>query len=146
QGTLGYGFATALGVKVAHPDKPVVSVNGDGGFMYNVQELATAVLHKIALVAIVFNDSAFGNVLRMQERYYGGRVIASELRNPDFVKLAESFGASGQRANDAKELRQAVRAALKHDGPTLIEVPVGPMPWVWDQLMLPRVRPRVAAA
>ncbi|MCA1553653.1 MAG: hypothetical protein LC737_04670, partial [Chloroflexi bacterium] len=104
QGTLGYGFATALGVKVAHPHTPVISITGDGGFMYNVQELATAVAHHIALITVVFNDNAYGNVLRMQKQNYGGRVIASELTNPDFVKLAESFGVSATRVSGANEL------------------------------------------
>lgn len=126
--TLGYGFATALGAKVAHPDKAVVSINGDGGFMYNVQELATAVLHKIGVAAIVFNDNRFGNVYRMQKENYGGRFIASELRNPDFVKLAESFGAVGARATSPSELRAALTAAFGRSLPTLIEVPVGEMP------------------
>ena len=140
QGTLGYGFATALGVKVAHPDRPVVSVNGDGGLMYTVQELATAVQQGIGLVAVVFADSAFGNVLRMQQQQHGGRVIASRLHNPDFVKLAESFGAHGERAESLPQLRQALRDGFNRPGPTLIEVPVGPMPSPWQYVMMPRVR------
>jgi acetolactate synthase I/II/III large subunit len=127
QGTLGYGFASALGVKVAHPDKPVLSINGDGGFMYNVQELSTAVLHGINLVSVIFADGAFGNVLRMQKELYGGRVIATELRNPDFVRLAEDFGAVGMRARDPQELRGALRKAFGLSRPVLIEVPVGEM-------------------
>jgi acetolactate synthase-1/2/3 large subunit len=142
QGTLGYGFATALGVKVANPDKPVLSINGDGGFMFTVQELSTAVLHKIGLVSVVFADGAYGNVLRMQKEMYGGRVIATELRNPDFVKLAERFGAAGARANDAGELQRAVSAAFRREGPTVIEVPVGPMTDPRSFTNLPRVRPR----
>ncbi len=141
QGTLGYGFATALGVKVANPDKAVVAISGDGGFMYNVQELATAVLHKIAIVIVVFVDGAFGNVLRMQKELYGGRRIAVDLRNPDFVRLAEAFGASAERASDPGELRRALRAALARTGPTLIEVPVGEMTRPWDYIHMPRVRP-----
>ena len=140
QGTLGYGFATALGVKVAHPDRPVVSVNGDGGLMYTISELATAVQQGIGLVAVVFADGAFGNVLRMQEQQHGGRVIASRLRNPDFVKLAESFGAHGERAAGLPQLRQALRDGFNRPGPTLIEVPVGPMPSPWKYVMMPRVR------
>ncbi len=138
--TLGYGFATALGAKVAHPDQPVVSINGDGGFMYNAQELATAVLHKINLVAIVFNDNSFGNVLRMQKEDYGGRVIATQLHNPDFLKLAESFGAIGTRAINPRELRTALAAALAHSGPALIEVPVGEMPRPHGFMQMTRVR------
>lgn len=128
QGTLGWGFPTALGVKIAHPDKPVLAIAGDGGFMFSVQELATAVQHQIGLVTIVFNDNAYGNVKRMQQTVYGNRVIASELQNPDFVKLAESFGAKGIRAHTSKELRKAIREGFAENGPTLVEVPVGEMP------------------
>ncbi|MCX6044689.1 MAG: thiamine pyrophosphate-binding protein [Chloroflexi bacterium] len=141
QGTLGWGFATALGVKVANPDKAVLSVNGDGGFMFTVQELATAVQHQISTVSLVFNDNAFGNVQRMQKLNYGNRVIATDLRNPDFVKLAEAFGAQGIRAKTPDEVRQAIRQGFATKGPTLIEVPVGEMPSPWSASFLPRVRP-----
>jgi acetolactate synthase-1/2/3 large subunit len=141
QGTLGWGFATALGVKVAHPGKPVLSITGDGGFLFTIQELATAVQHGIAAVTLVFNDGAYGNVLRMQKESYGNRVIGSELRNPDFVKLAEAFGAQGLRARTPDELRQALRKGFDAGGPTIIEVPVGEMPNPWPAFFLPRVRP-----
>ncbi|MEC8370088.1 MAG: thiamine pyrophosphate-dependent enzyme, partial [Pseudomonadota bacterium] len=75
QGTLGWGYATGLGAKVARPNTPVLSINGDGGFMFNVQELATAVRHNINLVAVVFNDGAYGNVQRIQKLSYGNRTI-----------------------------------------------------------------------
>ncbi len=140
QGTLGWGFAAALGVKAANPDRAVVSVSGDGGFMFNVQELATAVQHGIASISIVFNDNAFGNVRRTQKDDYNNRIIASELHNPDFVKLADAFGATGMRVYTANELRDAIRAALPKQGPTLIEVPVEEMPSPWPVAFLPRVR------
>jgi acetolactate synthase-1/2/3 large subunit len=88
QGTLGYGFQTALGVKVAHPGKPVVSITGDGGFLFGVQELATAVQYGIGLVTIVFNNEAYGNVRRDQETRYGNRLIGADLVNPEFLGLA----------------------------------------------------------
>ncbi len=131
QGTLGFGFATALGVKVAHPDRPVLSIAGDGGFMFNVQELATAVKHNINLVVCVFADGAFGNVKRMQKFDYGGKTIASDLHNPDFVKLAESFGVLGLRATTAEELQAQVEKGFAANRPTLIEIPVGEMPSPW---------------
>ncbi len=140
QGTLGASFACALGVKVALPDTPVISVSGDGGFMFNVQELATAVQQKIGLVALVFNDGAYGNVKRYQKEKYGNRVLGSELHNPDFVKLAESFGAQGLRANSPEELRPAIRRGFETKGPTLIEIPVGEMPEPWKFVMMPRIR------
>ncbi len=92
QGTLGSGFPTALGAKVANPDRPVVAITGDGGFMFGVQELATAVQFNIGVVTLVFNNNAYGNVRRDQRERFDGRVVASDLVNPDFVKLAESFG------------------------------------------------------
>lgn len=144
QGTLGWGFAAALGVKAALPEVPVLSISGDGGFMFNVQELATAVQHGIPVVAVVFNDGAFGNVRTLQKQNFGGRVIASELRNPDFVRLAESFGAQGIRAEGPEGLRAALRRGFATmEAPTLIEVPVGEMPSPWEFIMLPRVRPAV---
>jgi acetolactate synthase-1/2/3 large subunit len=140
QGTLGYGFQTALGVKVARPDIPVVSVTGDGGFMFGVQELATAVQHRIGLVTVVFNNNQYGNVQQMQRAQYGGRVIASDLHNPDFVRLAESFGAVGLRAEGPDALGEALRAAAGSDRPAVIEVPCGEMPDVDRFRKLPRVR------
>jgi acetolactate synthase-1/2/3 large subunit len=134
QGTLGYGYATALGVKVAHPDKPVVSVNGDGGFMYTMPEIATAVHHGINLVAIVFADGAFGNVLRMQRELHDGKVIASQFTNPDFVRLTESFGALGLRAKTPDELRSALDQGFSANRPTVIEVPVDTFPEPFELL------------
>jgi acetolactate synthase I/II/III large subunit len=140
QGTLGFGFATALGAKVGRPDLPVVSVSGDGGFMYNVQELSTAVKHGIDIVAIVFADGAYGNVRRMQKVDYGNRLIGVDLHNPQFPKMAESFGAAGVRTTSPDGLRRELNAALKRRGTTLIEVAVGEMPDPWTHLVLPRVR------
>lgn len=124
QDNLGFGYDTALGVKVANPDKAVVSVSGDGGFMFGVQELATAVQHRIGVVAIVFNNDAFGNVLRDQTQTYGGRTIGSALVNPDFVALGRSFGVAASRATTPDELRSALATPIERDEPALIEVPV----------------------
>jgi len=140
QGTLGFGFATALGAKIGRPDLPVVSISGDGGFMYNVQELSTAVKHGIDIVAIVFADGAYGNVRRMQKEDYGNRLIGVDLHNPHFPKMAESFGAAGVRTTTPEGLRRELAAALKRRGSTLIEVAVGEMPDPWKVLFLPRVR------
>ena len=128
QGTLGYGFNTALGVKVGNPDRPVVAISGDGGFMYGSQELSTAVRYGINLVTVVFNDSAYGNVRRTQDTAFNHRLIASDLHNPDFVKFAESFGAQGRRAETPEQLTTQVEEALKAEAPALIEVPLGVMP------------------
>ena len=124
QGTLGAGFPTALGAKVAHPDRPVVAITGDGGFMFGVQELATAVQFNIGVVVLVFNNNAYGNVRRDQRQHFDGRVVASDLVNPDFVKLAESFGVATARVTSPEGFRPALEKALAHGGPYLIEIEV----------------------
>jgi acetolactate synthase-1/2/3 large subunit len=137
QATLGYAFPTALGAQVAHPDRRVICISGDGGFMFNVQELSTAVAHHINVVTIVFADKAFGNVKRFQKDNYGERYIAVDLHNPDFAALAHTFGMTGIRAETPEELRAAIREAFAAPGPALIEVPVGEMPSVWDLIQRP---------
>ncbi len=140
QGTLGWGVATALGVKLARPDKPVVAVSGDGGFLFNAQELATAVQQRIPVVIVLMNDNAYGNVRRIQAEMFGNRLIASDLHNPDFQKFVESFGALALRATSPAELRDTLRTALKANVPAVIEVPAGPMPDPWRALRPPRIR------
>jgi acetolactate synthase-1/2/3 large subunit len=141
QDNLGWGFATALGAQDARRDVPVLSINGDGGFMYTANEIATAVRHRIPLVAVVFSDGSFGNVRRIQEENFGNRLIASDLANPDFVKFADSFGAAAERVRTPEELRAALkRGFARRDGPTLIDMPVGPMPSPWEFILMPKVR------
>ena len=142
QGTLGWGFPAALGVKVANPDKPVLSVTGDGGFLFGATELATAVQHKIPVVTLLFNDGAYGNVRRTQKESYNNRIIATDLANPDFVKLAEAFGAQGLRAHSPEEVRAAIRRGFAAGVPTLVDIPVGEMPNPWGAFFAPRIRPR----
>jgi len=124
QGTLGSGFPTALGAKVAHPDRPVVAITGDGGFMFGVQELSTAVQFGIGVVTLVFNNNAYGNVRRDQRTRFDGRVVAADLVNPDFVKLAESFGVAASRVTAPDHFKPALEKALAHGGPSLIAVEV----------------------
>ena len=140
QGTLGYGFATALGVAHARRDVPVVSISGDGGALFTITELATAVHHNIPLTTVIFNDHAFGNVRRLQMDNYDSRLIASDLSSPDFVSLAESFGAQGLLATSPNQLRTAIETAMLHDGPSIIEVPVGELPSPWDFVLMPKLR------
>lgn len=121
-GTLGAGFPMALGVKVAHPDRPVVALTGDGGFLFGGAELATAVQHGINLVTVLFNNSAYGNVMRDQKKIYQGRDSGSALRNPDFQMFAKSFGVQSWRATDPAELKVALKEALSLNAPALIEV------------------------
>jgi acetolactate synthase-1/2/3 large subunit len=124
QGTLGFGFPTALGVKAANPDTPVVAVTGDGGFMFAVQELATAVQYGIGLVTLVFNNNSYGNVLRDQKLGFGNRLIGSVLHNPDFMDLAQAFGVTGHRVTSPEALRPVLAKAIKSKTPVLIEVQV----------------------
>ena len=124
QGTLGSGFPTALGAKVAHPDRPVVAITGDGGFMFGVQELATAVQFNIGVVTLIFNNNAYGNVRRDQRERFDGRVVASDLVNPDFVKLAESFGVGASRVTSPDAFRPTLEKALAHGGPYVIAIEI----------------------
>ena len=132
QGTLGWGYATSLGAKVAKPDTPVVSISGDGGFLFTAMEMSTAAQNNIGVVAVVFSDGAFGNVKRIQQQAFNNRTIASDLHNPDFVKLGESFGIASERANSPAELKTAISRGVARGGPTLIDCPVGPMPDPWS--------------
>lgn len=140
QGSLGYGFPTALGVAHARRDVPVVAIAGDGGALIGLSELATAVKYNIPLTTIIFNDNAYGNIRHFQRDVYGGRMIATDLTSPDFVKYAEAFGAKGLTANSPSELKPVLGQAIKHDGPCIIEVQVGEFPSPWKFLEFPRIR------
>lgn len=131
QGTLGSAFTTALGAQVGNPDRTVLAIAGDGGFMYSVAELATQRQHDLNVVSIVFNDGAFGNVKRTQQQTFSGRLIASDLVNPDFVALARAFGIAAERVVTAPQLEGAIKSAVAGHAPALIEVAVGPMSNVW---------------
>jgi acetolactate synthase-1/2/3 large subunit len=123
QGTLGFGYPTSLGVKAAYRSAPVVSITGDGGFLYSVGELATAVQHDLGVVAIVFDNGSYGNVRADQERIYGRR-SGAVLDNPDFRNVARAFGCRGYRAESPDELRAALDKALSDDEPAVIHVPM----------------------
>lgn len=131
QGTLGYGFATALGVKAADPDRAVISVSGDGGFSWTMQELSTARRYDLGLVTVLFNDGHYGNVRRIQKNRYGARYFASDLTNPDYQALAGAFGVGFARAWDPAQLRGVLREAVAANEPILVEVPVGEFPSPW---------------
>lgn len=141
QGTLGFGFPTALGVKAANPTKAVVSVTGDGGFLFGVGDLATMARENLGVAVVLFDNSAYGNVRRDQKTLYEGRVNGSELTNPDFIELARAFGIHGRRATTPAELETVLAEALAGGRPTLIHVPVPPdgetSPW---PLIHPRPR------
>ena len=122
--TLGYAFPTALGAKVGNPDRQVVATSGDGGFGYASSELATAVQERLNVVTILFNNESFGASYADQANRFGGRVIGTRIHNPDYAKLAESYGAAGIKLSGHRDLGPALRDALKADGPVLIEVPI----------------------
>jgi acetolactate synthase I/II/III large subunit len=137
QGTLGFGYPTSLGVKAAFPDRAVVSIAGDGGFMFGIGELAAAVQHGLGVVAVVFNNNAFGNVLLDQERMYEGRQVGARLRNPDFAAVAEAFGAAGYSVCAPEALEATLTKALADGRPAVIEVraELGGTATPWKYLM-----------
>ncbi len=124
-GTMGFGFPAAIGAKVACPDVPVVDVAGDGSFIMTGQDLASSVIGKIPVTVIVLNNSVLGMVAQWQRLFYDRRYSAVHLGGiPDFVKLAEAFGAQGIRVGSLKEFVDAVKAAMKSDVTTVIDVPI----------------------
>ncbi len=133
QGTLGFGFQTGLGVKIANPDRAVVSITGDGGFMFGLQELATAAQYGIGLITILFNNEGFENVRRDQDNIFDGRQMGAAWPNPDFMALARAFGVRGLRTDSPEGLGVELARALAADGPSLIEVVIEPgrevTPW-----------------
>jgi acetolactate synthase-1/2/3 large subunit len=133
QGTLGFAYPTALGVAAGNPGRAVVSISGDGGFGWCLQELATARRYGLGVVAVVFSDGFFGNVKLLQKRQFG-RAYGAELQNPDFVRLAESFGVDAARATTPDALRATLASAIAAGRPALIEVPVGEFPSPWHLL------------
>jgi acetolactate synthase-1/2/3 large subunit len=135
QGTLGYGFPTALGAAVAANGRRVLSITGDGGFGWNLQELATARKYNLRVTLVVFNDGYYGNVRGIQRRLFGAEV-AVDLQNPDFMTLARAFGVPATRVKSPSELGAAIRSSLAENGPVMIETVVGEMPSPWHLLRL----------
>ena len=144
QDNLGWGFATALGAQHARPDVPVVAISGDGGFMFTASEMATAMRHRIPLSTIVFTDGAFGNVRRTQEETLRQSPDRERPRQSGFCRFRGKLRRRRRaRPQTPKELRAALkRAFARRDRPSLIEVPVGPMPSPWEFIQMPRVRGR----
>ncbi|MBI2317491.1 MAG: thiamine monophosphate synthase, partial [Betaproteobacteria bacterium] len=137
QGTLGYGFPTALGAAVGGDGRRVVSITGDGGFGWNLQELATARKYDLPVTLVVFNDGHFGNIRAIQKRVFGkDKEFAADLENPDFIALAKAFRIPAVRVDSPDGLNAAVKTSLREDGPVLIEAIVGEMPSPWPLLRL----------
>jgi len=137
-GTMGFGLPAAIGAKVAKPESPVVDIDGDGSFMMTERELATSIAEEIQVVVVIMNDGWLGMVKYWQDLFYGGRRIATNLRRgiPDFVKLAEAYGASGARVHTIQEFSKALREALESDVTSVIDVVISP-----DEPVLPFVPP-----
>ncbi|WP_151448911.1 thiamine pyrophosphate-binding protein [Lacisediminimonas profundi] len=125
-GTMGYEVPASIAAKLVHPERTVVCFAGDGCFLMNGQELATARQHKLNVVFIVVNNGMYGSIRMHQERHYPGRVSGSDLFNPDFVALAKAYGASGELVEDTVDFAAAFARARQHDGPALIELRVDP--------------------
>jgi len=123
-GGLGMGYCVGLGTKLGRPDRPAVSLQGDGGFLYTSQEINTAVRWRIPLVSIVLNNGCHGAEKAQQQRHFGGRYIGVDLVNPRFDKLAEVYGARGMYVQRPEEIADALKEALAWNGPSVIEIPV----------------------
>lgn len=152
-GTMGYGLPGAIGAKIGNPDKPVISISGDGGMQMNIQELATAVLEELPIISCIFNNSVLGMVRQWQKLFYGKRYSMTCLRSgaacrgkcgevecppytPDFVKLAESYGAKGIRVEKKEEIKPAFEEAKKSKIPVVIEFLIDP-----EDLVYPMIQP-----
>jgi len=126
-GTMGYGLPAAIGAKLAAPDKKVICISGDGSFQMNIQELATAVNNKIDITIALINNSYLGMVRQWQDIFYDKRYSHTAMdSSPDFVKVAEAYGAKGLRAADEKEATAAIEQAFTEKGPVLIDFVVDP--------------------
>ena len=124
QGGLGMGLGVGLGTKLGRPDRPAISLQGDGGFLYTSQELNTAVRKNIPLVSIVLNNGCHGAEKAQQQRFYDQKYIGVDLENPRFDRLAEVYGAKGYYVERPEDVADTVREALTLDGPSVVEIPV----------------------
>ena len=134
-GTMGFGLPAAIGAQLAFPNKLVACISGDGSIQMNIQELATAVTHNLPVKVIIFNNGRLGMIRQLQEFFYGGRDMANDLEVlPDFVKLAEAYGAKGWRISRRDELLPVLSEALSADGPAFIDVLVEPLENVYPMV------------
>ncbi len=125
-GAMGYGVPSAVAAKIVHPDRVVVSFNGDGCFLMNGQELATAVQYGLNIIVLVVNNGMYGTIRMHQERHYPGRVSGTELANPDFAKLAEAYGAFGAVVTRTADFAPAFEQARAAGRPALLELRIDP--------------------
>jgi acetolactate synthase-1/2/3 large subunit len=125
-GSMGFALPAAIGAQLAQPNRKVVAITGDGGFMMVLQELETAVRYRIPIIVIVMNNFSFGNVKEKQIKNYAGRVIGCDYSNPDFAQLAKLFGAYGERIEKEEQIIPAMGRALKSDRPSVLDVMIDP--------------------
>ena len=125
-GTMGFGFPAALGAQAAWPDRLVIDIAGDGSIQMNIQELATVVQHKLPVKVLILNNGYLGLVRQWQELFYKKRYSHSRMENPDFVKVAEAYGAHGLRVTEPKEVQEALREMIRTEGPVFLDVVVAP--------------------
>jgi acetolactate synthase-1/2/3 large subunit len=125
-GTMGFGFPAALGVQVACPDETVIDIAGDGSIQMNIQELATAVNYKLPVKIVILNNGFLGMVRQWQDLFYNHRYSYTKLDNPDFVKIAEAYGAVGMRASKKSDIRAALEEAMAVDKPVVLDIPIEP--------------------
>ncbi len=123
---MGYGTPAAVAAKLRHPDRPVVAFAGDGCFLMNGQELATAVQYRLNIIIVVVNNGMYGTIRMHQDRAYPGRVSGTDLVNPDFAALARAYGAAGTVVERTEDFAPAFEQAMAADTPTLIELRIDP--------------------
>jgi len=138
---MGFELPASIGAKVGRPEETVWCVAGDGGFQMTLNELATAAQEKVAVKIAILNNGYLGMVRQWQELFYGKRYVGTPLWSPDFVKLAEAYSICGCRVRHQDEVAPAIRRAMDHDGPYLIEFMVEP-----EENVYPMVPPGAALA
>jgi acetolactate synthase I/II/III large subunit len=136
---MGFGLPAAVAAALRHPDRRAVVFVGDGGLLMTSGELATAVERRASLTVVVANNGSYGTIRQHQERAFPGRVVATDLTNPDFAALARAHGALGLTCRDERELADCLRRALGHPGPAVVDVSTS-LEWISSQLHLPGVR------
>lgn len=132
---MGYGFPAAIGAQVAHPDKLIIDIAGDGSIQMNIQELATAVQYKLPVKIAVLNNGSLGMVRQWQELFFEGKYSHTCLPSyPNFVKIAEAYGALGLRATNPSQVEEVVEKAIKHPGPVLMDFVIDPQEMVYPMV------------
>jgi len=133
-GTMGFGFPAAIGAQAAFPKSLVIDIAGDGSIQMNIQELATAVQHRLPVKVVILNNGYLGMVRQWQELFYEKRYTWTSLPCPDFVKVAEAYGAAGYRIDKEKDIDRVLKEAFSNNQPTFVDVPVDPEECVYPMV------------